>query len=138
LVDRDRISELIRLLDELTESLHSVVRAGEHAYLQDARTRRAAERELQLALQICIDVGAHLVAELGLGHPGTYGDVFRSLAEADVLDPELAARLVAAAGLRNLLVHGYADLDDRQVWAALNRLDDVRAFAAAAMAAVTR
>ena len=37
-----------------------------------------------------------------------------------------------AAGLRNRLVHGYADLDDAQVFAALESLDDLRAFARAA------
>ncbi len=55
-----------------------------------------------------------------------------------MLDHQLAGRLEAAAGLRNLLVHGYARLDDRQVWDALGRLDDLRAFAAAALAAAER
>jgi uncharacterized protein YutE (UPF0331/DUF86 family) len=44
---------------------------------------------------------------------------------------------ICASG-RNLLVHGYAEIDDLQVWHSLERLDDLRAFAAAAVAAADR
>jgi uncharacterized protein YutE (UPF0331/DUF86 family) len=42
----------------------------------------------------------------------------------------LAARLADAAGMRNVLVHGYLDIDDEAVWGALEHLDDLREFAA--------
>jgi uncharacterized protein YutE (UPF0331/DUF86 family) len=34
--------------------------------------------------------------------------------------------------MRNILVHEYLEIDGRQVWSALERLDDLRAFADAA------
>lgn len=40
-----------------------------------------------------------------------------------------AARLRAAAGLRNVLVHGYLDVDPARVWEHLGELDDLEAFA---------
>jgi uncharacterized protein YutE (UPF0331/DUF86 family) len=46
--------------------------------------------------------------------------------------PGLAERLAAATGMRNILVHGYLDVDDDAVWSALAKLDDLRDFAAAA------
>ena len=58
--------------------------------------------------------------------------MFKALADAGHIEADLAERLARAAGLRNLLVHVYLDLDDRQVFAALERLDDLRAFAQAA------
>lgn len=69
---------------------------------------------------------------MALAAPRTYREVFTGLAQAGILDRALAARLQEAAGLRNLLVHGYAELDDQRIFAALGRLDDLRAFAAAA------
>jgi uncharacterized protein YutE (UPF0331/DUF86 family) len=93
------------------------------------RTRLAAEHALQLAIQTCIDVGAHVVSELGLKAPADYRGVFESLCPAG-LDAQLAERLAAAAGMRNILVHGYLDVDDEAVWNALDRLADLRAFAA--------
>jgi uncharacterized protein YutE (UPF0331/DUF86 family) len=105
---------------------------GEERYLGDEDPRLKTERALQLAIQVCIDVAAHVTSELGLLAPQTYREAFAGLASSGLLPGDLADRLGDAAGLRNLLVHGYGDLDDRQIWAALDRLDDLRAFAAAA------
>lgn len=138
MVDPDRVRDRLQRLDGLLDLLERVRGGGQERYLADLDTRLKAERALQLALQVAIDVGAHLVAELGLPPPDDYRAVFTSLREGRVLEPELAGRLEAAAGLRNLLVHGYAQLDDRQVWDALGRLDDLRSFAEAALAAAER
>jgi uncharacterized protein YutE (UPF0331/DUF86 family) len=132
LVDPDRIRDRLARLDRLLGLLEMVVARGESAYMADLRERLQAERALQLSIQICIDIGAHLIAERGLDQPTDYRGVFRSLVDAGVLDAQVGQRLGAAAGLRNLLVHGYADLDDTVVWQALGRLDDLRAFAHAA------
>lgn len=69
------------------------------------------------AVQIVIDLAVSSCVRLGLGSPPTYGDAFRTMASADILDHELAQRLVHAAGFRNLIVHAYADLDLRRVHA---------------------
>jgi uncharacterized protein YutE (UPF0331/DUF86 family) len=132
LVDGERVQVRLSHLEPLLRALEEVRAQGEDAYLADAGIRHRAERELQLAIQICIDVGAHLVSELGLEPPSDYGGVFARLREAGILDDRLADQLRQAAGLRNVLVHAYVDLDDREVWKALDQLDDLRAFAAAA------
>ncbi len=132
MVDPDRVLDRLARLDRLLALLETVVAQGEPAYQNDLDTRLKAERALQLAIQICIDIGAHLIAELGLDAPSDYRGVFRSLQAAEIIEPHLATRLGDAAGLRNLLVHGYADLDDSAVWESFARLDDLRAFAAVA------
>lgn len=132
MVDPERVRDRLARLDRLLALLETVVAQGRRAYGDDLKTRLQAERALQLAIQICIDIGAHLIAEEGLDAPSDYRGVFRSLEAAAIVEPDLAARLGEAAGLRNLLVHGYADLDDSVVWQSLGRLDDLRAFAAIA------
>src|SRR4051794_26708111 len=64
----------------------------------------------------------------GQARPRSAG-IFESLRELG-LEPELAARLRAAAGMRNVLVlvHDYLKVDDLAVWEALGRLDDLRQF----------
>ena len=52
-----------------------------------------------------------------------------------LVDPERVRDRLAAGRLRNLLFHGYAELDDRRVYAALDRLEDLRSFADAALRA---
>ena len=84
------------------------------------------------AIQVVIDLAASSCVRLGLGSPPTYGDAFRLLADAEVIDPPLADRLSRAAAFRNLLVHADASLDLRRVHAiALQGPDDLRAFLAA-------
>ena len=88
------------------------------------------------AVQITIDLAASWCVRAGLGSPPTYGDAFRRLAAHGLLEGELAARLVRAAGFRHLLVHAYADLDLVRVHAAaLAGPADLRGFAAALIAA---
>lgn len=84
------------------------------------------------AVQVTIDLAVSSCVRLGLGSPPTYGDAFRSLAAAGILDAELAARLARAAGFRNLIVHAYAELDLRRLHAiATDGPADLRAFLAA-------
>lgn len=75
--------------------------------------------------------------EIGEGGRGAfdadYRGLFPELASAG-LDQGLAARMGDAAGLRNILVHDYLELDEDVVWGALGHLDDLRGFAAFVLA----
>lgn len=129
MVDAESVATRIERLTPLLEELEAIRTAGHDAYMADFRSRLAADHAIQLAIQICIDIGAHLIAELGLEAPSDYRGVFASL-RPEGLDPQLAARLADAAGMRNILVHDYLEVDDEEVWVALGRLDDLRQFAA--------
>lgn len=113
----------------MVEELERIRAEGREVYDTDLKTRLAADHAIQVSVQACLDVGAHLVAEFGLHAPDDYRGVFDSLRPAG-LDPGLADRLEDAAGMRNVLVHGYLDVDRSIVWEALERLDDLRQFAA--------
>ena len=98
----------------------------------DLKERRFIEHTLQLAIQACLDAASHVVSDDRLGEPSTTRELFSLLARAGRLSPELAHELSAAAGFRNVLVHGYADVDSRVTRDVLeNHLGDLLAFAAA-------
>lgn len=99
-------------------------------YLGDARLRRAVERGLQVAIEICLDIGRRLIAVEGLRYPEDNQDVFRVLVDEGVLPKELWPQLRSMVRFRNLLVHNYARIDDGQVYAVLTqRLGDLDVFA---------
>jgi len=78
----------------------------------------------------CLDVATHVVAAAGRDVPDCATAIDR-LAELGVRSPEFARGFRSVAGFRNVLVHGYLDVDPAIVHRALNeRLDEFRTFSA--------
>jgi uncharacterized protein YutE (UPF0331/DUF86 family) len=118
------LSETLRQLEERLPAITAQQLAT------DALLQAAVERWLHVAIESCIDIAYHLIAEQAWTPPDTARGAFESLAAHGYLTPELAQRLGRAAGMRNILVHEYV-LVDRQILAASVRsaLVDLRAFA---------
>jgi len=96
----------------------------------DVKERRFVEHTLQLAIQACLDAASHVVSDDRLGEPNTNQELFRLLAQAGRLSQDLARSLSAAAGFRNVLVHGYAEVDSRVTRDVLDHhLDELLEFA---------
>ncbi|MGE5604058.1 MAG: type VII toxin-antitoxin system HepT family RNase toxin [Bacteroidota bacterium] len=66
---------------------------------------------IQRACEACIDLAMHLVAEKSLGIPQNSKDAFRLLLENGILTKELAFKLKAMVGFRNIAVHDYQSLN---------------------------
>lgn len=113
--------------------LSDLRRLGRPAALDtDLRERRFVERTLQLAIQAALDVASHVVSDRRLGEPRTNRELFDLLHRDGWIDERLTANLRNMAGFRNILVHGYDDVDLRIVHDVLDsHLDDLVAFVAA-------
>lgn len=93
---------------------------------------------LTRAIQLCVDIGAHLVAGTDLPPPDTMGQTFDILMEAGILDAELAGRMKKAVGFRNVAIHNYATMNWTIVYAIVQyRLVDFEDFARAVMMALS-
>lgn len=77
----------------------------------DVRERRFVEHTLQRAIQAALDVASHVVSDERLGEPDTNRDLFALLEAAGWIEASLSDALQRMAGLRNVLVHGYTDVD---------------------------
>jgi len=62
---------------------------------------------LERAVQLCVDLGAYLLADTDTPPPETMGDVFRLLADRNMIEAPVADALRKAVGFRNLSVHAY-------------------------------
>jgi uncharacterized protein YutE (UPF0331/DUF86 family) len=82
-------------------------------------------------LEACVDTAQHVCASEGYGPPDSNAHAVRLLARHGHLEAELGERIARAIGFRNILVHGYADVDDGLVVDNLQRLADVRSYVAA-------
>ena len=88
-------------------------------HLEQHRDRSAAairqdpytvERLLELVVHVALDILAHLLSERGVT-PSSYRAAFEDAGRGGLLPPQLAGHLADAAGLRNVLVHLYEDID---------------------------
>ena len=66
---------------------------------------------LSRAVQIAVDIGAHLIAGMEVPPPDTMGQTFDLLAQQGVLNVELASSLKKAVGFRNIAVHSYESIN---------------------------
>jgi uncharacterized protein YutE (UPF0331/DUF86 family) len=74
-------------------------------------------------------VASHIVSDESLGEPEANRELFDLLARGGWLDADLARRLSRMAGFRNVLVHGYSDVDLAVVEDVVrNRLEDLLDF----------
>jgi uncharacterized protein YutE (UPF0331/DUF86 family) len=103
--------------------------AKPHLLDADVRERRFVEHTLQIAIQAALDVASHIVSDQRLGEPQTNRDLFSLLAHHGWITPSLAEPLKNMAGFRNILVHGYDDVDMDVVRSVLStHLADLSAF----------
>jgi uncharacterized protein YutE (UPF0331/DUF86 family) len=124
------IRERLKLLSEYGSDLRQWQAVDLETYLENKLVRRAVERTLHLAVQVCLDIGQHLIAQQGFRTPADNKDVFAVLGEEGLIPKELLPRLVTIAQFRNLIVHDYARIDNHVVFGILKRrLGDLDAFA---------
>jgi len=110
-VDRDLILRRLANLDTYLEQLAPYRHVEVGVYQQDWKTQRIVERTLHLAIETCMDVADHLVADHRLRVPDTGAETFEILAEAALLPKDLGGALALMVGFRNILVHDYTRLD---------------------------
>jgi uncharacterized protein YutE (UPF0331/DUF86 family) len=125
------------VVEQKLESLRHCVRRIEAKCPEDAQTL-VADPDLQdivslnlgRAVQVCVDIGAHLISSMEVPPPDTMGQTFDLLAQSEVITAELASRLKKAVGFRNIAVHSYEAINWHMVHSiAKGRLSDFADFA---------
>ena len=77
----------------------------------DFDTQDIINLNLQRAVQISVDIAAHILAEQLHEQAPTMAETFLTLSKYGVLESRLASSLAKAVGFRNIAVHEYDTLD---------------------------
>ena len=127
MVDRERVD---RLLARLVADLRVLDghRAQAEGLLADPTALAAVKYHFITAIEGCARVAHHLISAEGWAVAESNADALRRLGSYGALEPATASALAATVGLRNLLVHQYADVDDRRVVENLDRVGDLDDF----------
>lgn len=131
-MDRDVIEQKIESLRRCVERVRQKCPATADALAGDVDAQDIFALNWVCAVQLCVDIGAHLIAAKNNPAPDTMGQTFDVLAELDVIPPELAMRMKKAVGFRNIAVHNYEAIDWQIAHAIATRhMNDFTAFATA-------
>ncbi|NOZ88373.1 MAG: DUF86 domain-containing protein [Crenarchaeota archaeon] len=88
-------------------------------YAADEDLQALAERHLHIVLEAILDLAAFIAARRGAARGPTYRDVVEAVIALGVVPTELRPLARAVPGMRNILVHGYADIRHDLLYEAL-------------------
>ncbi len=132
MVDIILLRQKLVMLHEYLIDLHDVRENAEITlalFKADKKLRRYVERTLHLAIECCLDIGGHIIADEKFREPQNNKDVFAVLTENHVLAESNLPALQKMAQFRNLLVHDYARLDPEILYTIIKKnLDDITSF----------
>ncbi|MCU0614165.1 MAG: DUF86 domain-containing protein [Desulfobacterales bacterium] len=120
----------LRLVSQLQNALgrlESLQKLSQKEFMKDPDKIGSCKYQFIVAIESCIDMCNHIIARNGYRVPEDYGDTFKVIAEAGVIDETFAIELRNMAKFRNRLVHLYWEINDVQVYDILQtRLKDFK------------
>jgi uncharacterized protein YutE (UPF0331/DUF86 family) len=134
-MDRQLIEEKLELLRRCVKRIEDKRPSSAEVLKADLDLQDIITANLTRAVQVCVDIAAHIIAEREVEAPDSMGKAFETLVRLKVIDSTLGERMMKAVGFRNIAIHNYQVIDWQIVHAICHKeLDDFRKFAAAVSA----
>ncbi len=128
MVESVTVRRLLDVIETRLTRLQEFAGIALETYSSDHGIQDRVERNFEVCIQACIDLGSHILADLVHPMPQTYREVFVRMAEEALIPADLGERLQQMAAFRNLLVHGYTEIVAAKVHHNLNHLSDIRQY----------
>ncbi len=130
MVDADVLAAKLRELADRLAQVRAHGRPDAAALAADRDALDLVSFNLMLAVQTCLDIASHLIADEGWPPAVSLGEAFQRLDEHHVITQPTAAAMRRAVGLRNVVAHGYAGLNVELLHAAASDgIADIERFA---------
>jgi uncharacterized protein YutE (UPF0331/DUF86 family) len=131
-MDRDVINSKIEALRRCIQRIRDKTPESSDLLVDDLDLQDIICINLERAVQVCVDLAAHLIAESDLPAPRTMAESFDHLRRLKFISDRLAARMKKAVGFRNIAVHAYQDINWIIVYSIITtRLNDFVEYASA-------
>lgn len=118
----DRLRECLSKLEPFREKPRD-------EFDKDPYLRDIVERNLEVAIQCCIDIAHRIISIEEAIKPTDYYEGFIILGQLNVLPMDFSKKIASMAGFRNVLVHEYVTIDWDEVYRNLKKLSDLYQFA---------
>lgn len=129
-MDREVVEQKLESLRRCLQRIETKCPPEADTLITDFDLQDIVSLNLSRAVQLCVDIGAHLISGMDVPPPDTMGQTFDILAQAGVLTVSLALSLKKAVGFRNIAIHNYDVINWQIVHSIVkNHLADFTEFA---------
>lgn len=115
MVDKPLIQRKLTLLKERQAELRGY-KLKTYADFLKGPYSKAVEKVLQEMVEICLDIGKHIIADVGLKMANENRQVFETLAHHKIISKKILNTMQNMVGFRNLIIHMYEKTDTRIVF----------------------
>jgi uncharacterized protein YutE (UPF0331/DUF86 family) len=131
-MDRHVIADKLERLRRCVQRIEHKRPSTLEALVTDYDLQDILSVNLERAVQLCVDIAAHIIADREVSAPTTMAAAFEALHTLHILSSDLTDSMKKAVGFRNIAVHNYQEIDWGIVFNICHhRLDDFRSFAQA-------
>lgn len=128
MVDKDIVLEKVKQIQQCLKRIHEKT-TDDPITLDSFDIQDIFVLNLQRAVQSCLDLATHIVADEALGTPSELKENFILLEKEKILTHDLSVKLQKMVGFRNIAVHDYSALDVEILKSILqNNLKDFEEF----------
>ena len=110
-MDREVVDAKLESLRRCVARIEQKSPSSVNELLEDIDLQDIISVNLQRAVQLCVDIGSHIISDRELDPPTTLGDTFDALSQLALIPDDLCRRLKGAVGFRNIAVHSYRAID---------------------------
>lgn len=123
MLNKTFIRRKIKLIQEDLAKLEALSKYSTEELDSESVAYAALERYLERIVTRAIDLNRHIIAETGKGNESvrTYEDTFHVVSSLGIYPAKFAEEIAPSAGLRNILVHEYDDVDEEIIHQSLGK-----------------
>ena len=129
MVDKDLIIAKTSLVKRHLSRIKEKRDTDLETFLKDLDRQESILFNLQMSIQNCIDIAAHIISEEGVGVPGSTNEMFYLLEDNGYISVDITEKMVKAVGFRNFIVHEYGKVELKQVFeVAKKEIEDLEKY----------
>jgi len=126
MVENEIIEGKIDVIQRNLDFLEEYKNIDEDTFLNSYKDVQAVKYSLLEIIEACLDIASHIISARGFERAESYAEMFDILGRRGIISKELAEDM---ARFRNILVHGYAKMDNARVLEIVKtELSDVEEF----------
>lgn len=89
---------------------------------------RAVSMDIFSIINLTIDLGNEIVFSLNIGFPSEYKEIFTLLRRKEIINEKLENDLKELIILRNKISHRYGDLEEKEIFNSIIKINSVKDF----------